>query len=93
MLEDLSPLTKLLKKFLKTWAEVQTTQAQFLETVHAASSITTQDQANIALKISEQLINVMRFKNILHIEVGLEMIVLAMTISSQACNVLPLLTI
>jgi hypothetical protein len=51
MLEDLSPPTKLLKKLLKTWAEVQTTQAQFLETVHAALSITTQDQANIVLKI------------------------------------------
>jgi hypothetical protein len=39
------------------------------------------------LKISRRLVDVAKLKNLLCIEAGLEMIALAMAISSQACNV------
>jgi hypothetical protein len=38
---------------------------------------------HIALKLSKRLIGVAKVKNVLHIEAGLEMIALAMAISSE----------
>ena len=69
------------------WGDHQTTKDRYLESDPTASCINTQDPANIALNISRHLIDVVKFKSILHIEAGLEMIVLAMTISSEVCNI------
>jgi hypothetical protein len=87
ILEELVPLTKVLGKFLKTWGERQTTRAKYSEEVSTPLSITGQDHADVALTISRRLIDVVKVKNILHIEAGLEMIALAMAISSEVCNI------
>ena len=42
-----------------------------------------QNPADITLTLSMQLIDIVRVENILHIEAGLEMIALAMAISSE----------
>ena len=47
------------------------------------SYVNGQNPANITLTLSRRLIAVVRVKNILHIEAGLEMIALAMAISSE----------
>ena len=47
------------------------------------SYVNGQNPADITLTLSRRLITVVRVKNILHIEAGLEMIALAMAISSE----------
>jgi hypothetical protein len=44
--------------------------------------------ADVALTLSRRLVSVVRVKNMLHIEAGLEMIALAMAISSEVPNVI-----
>jgi hypothetical protein len=82
-LEELNPPTKLLKKFLKTWGEREKKLAQYSTTNAPPSSIDGQDPADVALALSRRLIDVVKVKNILNIESGLEMIALAMAISSE----------
>jgi hypothetical protein len=47
------------------------------------STIEGKNPADVALTLSRRLIAVAKVKNILHVEAGLEMIALAMAISSQ----------
>lgn len=88
LLEDLMPPTKLLGKFLKTWSDRQRTRAQLSETVvFSPSSVNGRDQADIVLTISRRLMDVVKAKNVLHIEAGMEMMALALSISSEVCNI------
>lgn len=93
ILDDLRPATKLIEKFIKTWGDRQTTRAQYLEGVRITLSKNTLDQADIALKISRRLVNVVKVKNIVNIEAGFEMVALAMTISTEVCDIQSLRTI
>jgi hypothetical protein len=49
------------------------------------SSVVGRNNADIAFNLSRRLITVNKFKNILYIESGLEMVALAMAISSEVC--------
>jgi hypothetical protein len=75
-----------LERFLKTWGEREKTRAQYSS--DATQSLSERnDAAGIALILSRRLITVVNAKNILNIEAGMEMIALAMAISSEVCNV------
>jgi hypothetical protein len=73
--------------FLKTWRDSQTTRAQYSETVPTPSSVNGQDHADIVLGISRRLMHVVKVRNIVHIEAGMQMMALALSISSEVCNV------
>jgi hypothetical protein len=87
LLEELTPPTKLLTRFLKTWGDREPTRAQYAGSGSTPSFANGQDHADVALAISRQLIDVVKVKKILNIEAGLEMIALAMAISSEVCNI------
>jgi hypothetical protein len=71
-----------LNKFLKTWGEREKTRAQYsCEATHPLSD--RKDPAAVALSLSRRLITVFKAKNILNIEAGMDMIALAMAISSE----------
>lgn len=70
-------------KFLKTWRDRKSTRLQCIDTAPAASSVEGRDLASVALTVSKRLIEVHKFKNVLNIEAGLEMMALAMTICSE----------
>ena len=59
--------------------------AEYNNKAHTPSTDEGQDAAGIALSLSRRLIAVVKVKNILNIETGLEMIALAMAISSEVC--------
>jgi len=84
MLDIINPPTKLLAKFLKTWAEREKTRTQYFSFSPSLSD--RKDPAGIALTLSRRLISVVKAKNVLNIEAGLEMIALAMAISSEVCH-------
>lgn len=73
----------MLSKFLKTWRDREKTREQYSRTAPAESSGDGQDSVDIALSLSRRLIAVVKLKSILHIEAGMEMIALAMAISSE----------
>jgi len=73
--------------FLKTWRDSQTTRAQYSETVPTPSPVNGQDNGDIVLGISRRLIDVVKVRNIVHIEAGMQMMALALSISSEVCNV------
>jgi hypothetical protein len=74
-----------LEKFLKTWREREKTRAQYSSKApHSLSD--GKDPAGVALALSRRLITVGKAKSVLNIEAGLEMIALAMAISSEVCN-------
>jgi hypothetical protein len=82
LLDDLNPPTKVLEKFLKTWGDRERTKLQYFGNGPTESS-DWKDPAAITLTLSRMLITVVRAKNVLNIEGGLEMIALAMAISSE----------
>jgi hypothetical protein len=86
-LEDLNPPTKLLRRFLRTWADREKKMAQYSTKGSTSSSVDVQDAADVALALSRRLIDVVKVKNILNIETGLEMIALAMAISSEVLSI------
>lgn len=85
-MDELNPPTKLLGRFIKTWRDREKTRTQYIQTAQIPSSVDQQDPADVALTLSRRLIAVVKVKNILHIEAGLEMIALAMAISSEVGN-------
>jgi hypothetical protein len=87
MLDELHPPTKIIGKFLKTWVDRRKATHQCLKTGLIRTSDDVQDSAGIALALSRRLIAVTKVRNILNIEAGLEMIALAMMISSEVRNV------
>jgi hypothetical protein len=82
----LNPPTKFLAKFLKTWGDREKAMAQFINK-SPTLLVNGQDTAGIALSLSRHLIAAIEVKNIVRIETGLEMIALAIAISSEVCNV------
>jgi hypothetical protein len=85
LLDDLNPPTKVLEKFLKTWGGRETTKQRYFGDGPTKSS-DWKDPATITLTLSRMLITVVKAKNVLNIEAGLEMIALAMAISSEVCS-------
>lgn len=61
--------------------------AQYSTKGSTSSSVDVQDAADVALALSRRLIDVVKVKNILNIETGLEMIALAMAISSEVLSI------
>lgn len=76
----------MLGRFIKTWGDRERIRTQYIQTAQIPSSVDQQDPADVALTLSRRLIAVVKVKNILHIEAGLEMIALAMAISSEVGN-------
>jgi hypothetical protein len=72
---------------MKTWRDSQKTRARWAETAPASSSVHGPDHADILLSISRRLINAVKVKNILQIEAGMEMMALALSISSEVRNI------
>jgi hypothetical protein len=78
---------------LKTWRDREKAKEQYFQARDEGKDATQShdernDAASIALAISRRLIAVVKFKNILYIEAGLEMLALAMAISSEvSCNI------
>jgi hypothetical protein len=75
-----------LEKFLKTWGDREKTRAQYSSEATHLSSYDGRDPAGVVLALSRRLITVFKSKNILNIEAGMEMIALAMAISSEVCG-------
>jgi hypothetical protein len=73
----------LLGKFLRTWGDREKRLAQYSTSNPSPSFVDGQDPAGVALALSKRLIAVVKVKKILNIETGLEMIALAMAISSE----------
>lgn len=72
----------MLEKFLKTWGEREKTRSQYSTEATDISS-GGKDPADAALALSRRLITVIKAKNIINIEAGMEMIALGMAISSE----------
>lgn len=72
----------MLERFLKTWEEREKSRAQYSSEARN-SSFDGKDPGAVALALSRRLITVVKAKNILNIEAGMEMIALAMAISSE----------
>ena len=75
----------MLERFLKSWGEREKTKARYFSNAPFSSS-DRKDPAGVALTLSRRLITVAKARNILNIEAGLEMIALAMAISSEVCD-------
>jgi hypothetical protein len=73
----------LLAKFLKTWGDRDKIRAQYSSSSALPSDGDLREPAVIALNLSRRLMDVVKVRNILHIEAGMEMIALAMLISSE----------
>jgi hypothetical protein len=84
LLEDINPPTKFLEKFMKSWGQREKTRTQL--STNAAPSSDGKDPAGVALTLSKRLITVVKAKSVLNVEAGLEMIALAMVISSEVCH-------
>jgi hypothetical protein len=86
LLDDLSPPTRILRKFLKTWADREETRSAYALTAQQSVSNKVQaDAAEVALTLSRRLIAILRAKKVMNMEAGLEMMALAITISSEVC--------
>jgi hypothetical protein len=86
IVEELNPPTKLIGRFLKTWVDREKKLANYNTIPPTTSSAGPRDPAGIALSLSRRLIAVVKVKNILNIESGLEMIALAMAISAEVAK-------
>ena len=84
MLAEINPPTKTLEKFLKSWGQREKTRTQISSNGSASSD--RKDPAGVALTLSKRLITVVKAKSVLNIEAGLDMIALAMAISSEVSN-------
>jgi hypothetical protein len=90
LLEELTPLSKLLGSFLKTWRDRKS--ARTLHTQFASTSVSVEqvkDRVGLALSLLRRVSTVGKMKKILNIEAGLEMIALGMVICSEVCFFLP----
>jgi hypothetical protein len=74
----------MLDKFLKSWGQREKIRTQISS--NGSSSSDRKDPAGVALTLSKRLITVVKAKSILNIEAGLDMIALAMAISSEVSN-------
>ena len=88
ILDELNPPTKVMAKFLKTWRDQEKNWFEYTKMGPSFSISDSKHPADVALPVtlSRRLILVVKIKNILNIEAGLEMIALAMAISSEVQN-------
>jgi hypothetical protein len=70
-------------KFLRTWGEREKQRALFYHSSGTPSNVNAGEPALVALNLSRGLMNGTKVKSILHIEAGIEMLALAMLISSE----------
>ena len=80
---------------MKTWRDQEKVKEQYFQAWDEGMDTTQasdegKDAASIALAISQRLIVVVKFKNILYIEAGLEMLALAMDIFSEVRSNIPI---
>lgn len=84
ILDEVNPPTKIIDKFLRTWGDRLKQRSIYAKT--SSTPAVDQDKPlEITLILSRSLIAVVKVRNVLHIEAGLEMIALAMAISSKVC--------
>jgi hypothetical protein len=83
VLDELNPPMKVLGRFLRTWGDCEKTKAKYSSASSIPLSADGRNSADISLSLSRRLIDVVKFKNILNIEAGMEMIALGMVISSE----------
>ena len=77
----------MLEKFLKTWGEREKTRAQYSSDSTQTSSVgKSSDGRNPSLDLAREFITMVKAKNIVNIEAGMEMIALGMAISSEVCG-------
>lgn len=81
LLDEINPPTKILRKFLKTWGDRNQSRSEYSAQLPASNDI--QEPASVALTLSRRLIAVVKFKKVLNIEAGVEMIALGTTIASE----------
>jgi hypothetical protein len=79
--DQLNPPTKVIERFLRAWKDRETHRTEYTMT---SLSVDEQNPADITLTLSRRLMAVVKVKSLLHVEAGLEMIALAMAISSEA---------
>ena len=60
--------------------------AKYSDKTPIRSSVDINDPANVSLALSRRLITTVKVKNIFHIQAGLELIALALAISSEVCG-------
>jgi len=72
-----------MEKFLRTWGEREKRRSQYHNTAAMSSTVDGKNPADVTLTLSKRLIAVVKVRSILHIEAGLEMIALAVAISSE----------
>lgn len=72
---------------MKTWGDREKNKSQYFETVQSHSSATGLNSADITMNLSRRLVTVVKVRDIVNIEAGLEMIALAMIISSEVCKI------
>lgn len=93
MVDELNPPTKVVDKFLRMWGERETYRSQYTTQNTSDTTSTTQispssddpNPVDVVLSLSKRLIAVVKMKSILNIEAGLELIALAISISSEVC--------
>jgi hypothetical protein len=71
------------EKFLLTWADRANKASEYALNVQSSLSIDKENPNVLTLALSRRLIAGVKVKNIVNIEAGLDMIALAMSISSQ----------
>lgn len=86
ILEELNPPTKVLGKFLRIWGDREASRLNYTRTAQTSSTMELGNTAEVALNLSKRLIAVVKVRNVLNIEAGLEMIALAIAISTEACG-------
>lgn len=82
----MNPPTKIVRKFLKTWADRDQSRLQYsLTGQQSASDNGQEDAAGVALTLSRRVIAIVKVKKILNIEAGLEIMALGLTMISEVC--------
>ena len=85
ILDEVNPPTKVIDRFLRTWGDRHKQRLTYAKTSTAVPTVAGKKPTEITLTLSKSLIAVVKVRNVLHIEAGLEMIALAMAISSNVC--------
>jgi hypothetical protein len=83
ILDELNPPTKVLGKFLRTWGDREASRSYYSQTGLNSSTTDLGNTAEVALNLSRRLIAVVKVRNAVNIEAGLEMLALAIAISTE----------
>lgn len=77
----------MLQKFVRSWEDRHKSKNDYSQVSFTKPSVIGQDSAGVALSLSKRLIAVEKMKSILNIEAGMQMIALALAISSEVNNI------